>query len=143
MALIDGYPGFTYQFEDAQIDGIALHYKQKENNLQFILSRNIKSKSIKNLVLAVSQKGQELFREEVEMTGFQYLMEIYKGFFPPGISKITVIDEQNNINAERLVFVRNSDEKTLRITTDKKEYQSREKDNTKNRIASQPGRRQY
>jgi len=124
---IDGYPDFAYQFEDARIDGIVLHYKQKGNNLQFILSRNFKSTAAKNVVLAVSHKGEELFREEVEMTGFQYPMEIYKGFFPLGISKITVFDAQNNILAERLVFVRNSDKKTLKITSDKTEYQPREK----------------
>lgn len=126
-AQIDGYPNFSYQFEDALIDGIALHYQQKENYLQFILSRNIKSGGAKNLVLAVSHRGEEVFREEVEMTGFQHPMEIYKGFFPLGISKITVFDTQNNILAERLVFVRNSDEKTLKITTDKTEYKPREK----------------
>jgi hypothetical protein len=126
-ARIDGYPDFDYQFEDVRIDGFALHYRQKGDNLQFILSRNIKLGSDRNLVLAVSHKGTELFREEVEMTGFQYPVEIYKGFFPPGISKITVFDAQNNIQAERLVFVRNADEKTLRITSDKTEYQPREK----------------
>ncbi len=126
-ARIDGYSGFTYQFEDARIDGITLHYQQKGDYLQFVLNRNIKLSSTKNLVLAVSQKGQELFSEEVEMTGFQFPVEIYKGFFPLGISKITVFDAQNNILAERLVFVRNSDDKTLLITTDKNEYLPREK----------------
>ena len=61
------------------------------------------------------------------MTGFQFPVEIYKGFFPLGISKITVFDAQNNILAERLVFVRNSDDKTLLITSDKNEYLPREK----------------
>ncbi len=126
-ARIDGYPGFTYQFEDARIDGITLHYQQKGDYLQFILNQNFKLNNTKNLVLAVSQKGQELFSEEVEMTGFQFPVEIYKGFFPLGISKITVFDAQNNILAERLVFVRNSDDKTLLITSDKNEYLPREK----------------
>ncbi len=126
-AQINDYPDFTYQFEDARIEGLALHYKQKGNSLQFILNRNFKLKSVKNLVLTVSHKSEELFREEVEMTGFQYPVEIYKGFFPLGISKITVFDAQNNILAERLVFVRNSDEKMLKITSDKTEYQPREK----------------
>ena len=119
VAIIDGHPEFSFSFEDAQIDGVALHYRQEGNDEQFILNRNIKSNNVKNLVFAVSQKGQELFREEVEMTGFQYPVEIYKGFFPEGISKITLFDEQNNVLAERLVFIRNSDEKILNITSDK------------------------
>lgn len=126
-ARIDDYPDFTYQFEDARIDGLALHFSQKGNNLQFILNQNFKLKTVKNIVLTVSHKSEELFREEVEMIGFQYPVEIYKGFFPQGISKITVFDAQNNILAERLVFVRSSDENTLLITSDKNEYRPREK----------------
>jgi hypothetical protein len=126
-ALLDGYPGFEYTFDHIQIDGVALHYREKENYLEFILSRNIKSNSAKNLVLTVSYKGEELFHEEVEITGIQHPVEIYKGFFPPGISKITVSDAKNEVLAERLVFVRNSNEKILMITSDKTEYQAREK----------------
>lgn len=126
-AKIDDHPDFFYQFEDASIDGLALHYQQKGNNLQFILSRNFKSRGTKNLHLVVSHRSEELFREEIEMSGFQYPVEIYKGFFPLGISKITVFDALNNIVAERLVFIRNSDEETLKITSNKTEYQPREK----------------
>ncbi len=126
-AVIDGFPDFIFQFKEAKTDGIALHCRQDANNMQFILSRNIKSVDAKNFTLAVSHRGEELFREEVEMTGFQYPVEIYKGFFSTGISKITLFDAQHNVQAERLVFVRNSDEKTLRITSDKTNYHSGEK----------------
>lgn len=126
-AQIDGHPDFFYQFEDARIDGLALHYQQKGNNLQFILSRNFKSSGTENLLLIVSHRNEELFREEIEMSGFQSLVKIYKGFFPNGISKITVFDAQNDILAERLVFVRDTDEKMLKITSNKTEYQPREK----------------
>ena len=126
-ALIDGYPDFKLPFEDALSDGIAIHYHQNGNNLQFNLNRNFKSTGSRNLVLEATHKGQELFREEIEMKGFQYPLNIYKGFFPQGISRITLFDEQNNILAERLVFVRNQDEQILRITPDKSEYLPREK----------------
>lgn len=126
-AWIDGYPEFTYQFEDAKNGGIALHYCKKEDNLQFIFSQDIKSPGAKSLTLAVSHGGEELFREEFEMTGFQYPVEMHEGFFPRGISKITVFDSQNDILAERLVFVQYLDEKTFRITSDKNVYQPREK----------------
>ena len=61
------------------------------------------------------------------MAGFQYPVEVYKGFFPEGISKITLYDEQQNILAERLIFVRNDKTKTLEIATNKNEYGTREK----------------
>ncbi len=126
FARIEGYPDYKYPFEDALHDGVAIHYRPNGTNLQFILSRSFKSEGIRNLTLRASHKGQELFKEEVEMTGFQQSVNIYKGSFPHGISKITLHDEQNNILAERLVFVRNPDEKTLQITSDKKEYQPRD-----------------
>lgn len=126
-AVIDNYPGFEYTFEQAQIDGITFHYQEEENYMKFILKRNIKSASARNLTLIVSHKGKELFHEEVEMTDIQHPVEIYKGFFPTGISKITVSDEENNVLAERLVFVRNSDDKLLTISSDKMEYQAKEK----------------
>ncbi len=126
-ARVDGYPDFQYSFEDALPDGVSMHYRENGINLQFILNRNFKSTGNRNLTLLASHKGQELFTEEVEMTGFQHPVDIYKGFFPHGITKITLYDEQNNVLAERLVFVRNSDGKTLTITSDKKEYQPREK----------------
>ncbi len=127
FARIDGHPDFKYSFEGALPDGVAIHYRPNGNNLQFILSRSFKSEGIRNLALLASHKGQELFKEEVEMNGFQYPVNIYKGFFPHGISKITLYNEQNNILAERLVFVRNPDEKTLQVTSDKNQYQPREK----------------
>ncbi len=128
-ARIDGNPDFRYTFEDALPEGVAIHYQPNGNNLQFILNRNLKATSDRKLTLTAYHKGQELFWEEVQMSGFQQPVNIYKGFFPPGISKITLYDEQNNILAERLVYVRNSDDKTLKITTDKKQYQAREKIN--------------
>jgi hypothetical protein len=126
-ARIDDYPGFTYQFEVAKTDGIAIHYRRAGDNLLFILSQDIKSARAKNLVLAVSHGGEELFREEFQMYGFQYPVDINEGFFPPGISKITLLDAQNEILAERLVFVRYPDDNTFLITSDKNEYHSREK----------------
>lgn len=126
-AVIDNYPGFEYTFEQAQIDGVTLHYQEEGNYMKFILKRNIKSASARNLTLIVSYKGEELFHEEVEMTGIQHPVEIYKGFFPTGISKITVTDEENNVLAERLVFVRDSDDKVLTVSSDKMIYQTKEK----------------
>jgi hypothetical protein len=127
IARIDGYPNFRYQLEDARFDGVTLHYQANGNNLQFILNRNFKSGGWQNLTLLASHKGEELFREDIVMKDFQHAVTFYKGFFPKGISKITLLDEQESILAERLVFVRNPDETNLNITSDKKGYNPREK----------------
>ncbi len=127
IAQIDGYAGLRFQFEDARFDGVALHYQTNGDNLQFILNRNFTSVGTRNLTMTASHKGKLLFQETIEMKDFQHAVTVYKGFFPPGISKITLLDEQENILAERLIFVRNSGERNLMITSDKKEYQPREK----------------
>ncbi len=125
-AKIDGHPEFSYRFGPVQTNGIALHYAPKGNDLLFTLNRNIKTEDIRNLELVASHKGMELFRQEIVMTGFQHLVEMYKGLFPPGISKITLYDEAQNVLAERLVFVRNAGEKPLEIYLPKKEFGTRE-----------------
>lgn len=127
IALLDGFPNLRYQFEDARFDGVALHYQANGDNLQFILNRNFKAGNKRQLTLLASHKGKELFREEIAMKDFQHAVTVYKGFFPQGISKITLHDEQDNILAERLVFLQNANEENLMITSDKKEYQPREK----------------
>ena len=127
FARIDGYPQLKYQLEDARLDGVALHYQENGDELQFILNRNFKIGGTRNVTLLASHKGQELFREDIEMKAFQHPVTVYKGFFPKGISKITLIDENDIILAERLVFVQNRDEENLQIKPDKTSYLTREK----------------
>ena len=127
FARIDGYPQLRYQLEDARLDGIALHYQPNEDELQFILNRNFKSGGTRNVTLMASHKGQELFREDIEMKAFQHPVTVYRGFFPKGISKVTLVDENEVILAERLVFVQNGDEVNLQIKSDRTSYLTREK----------------
>ncbi|HKJ79016.1 MAG TPA: MG2 domain-containing protein, partial [Prolixibacteraceae bacterium] len=126
FAQIDGYPDFSYEFENPRFDGIALKYTSKEQEVQFTLSRNIKSNTAQNLILIVSQKGEELFREQIRMTGFQHPINIFKGFFPEGISKVTLLNEQENELAERLIYLQEPDEEAIKINLAKKIYQSRD-----------------
>jgi len=127
VAKIDGYPEFSYRFPEAAGNGIALHYQGKGNILQFVLNRNFKSTGSINLILRAFHKGVELFTEEVEMSGFQQSVEIFKGSFPLGISKISVTDQFENVLAERLIFVRSSEVETVKIEYNKQEYATREK----------------
>lgn len=127
IAKIDGYPDFSYRFPKASSNGIALHYQEKGNILQFVLNRNFKSTGSINLILRAFHKGVELFMEEVEMSGFQQSVEVFKGSFPLGISKISVTDQFENVLAERLIFVRSSKGETVKIGQVKQEYATREK----------------
>jgi hypothetical protein len=63
--------------------------------------------------------------EKISFSDFQHPVEIYKGFFPTGISKITVSDLSDNILAERLIFIRNSMENSMNINLNKEEFDTR------------------
>lgn len=126
-ALIDGYSGFSYRFEDPEPDGIAMHYEPDGSFVMFRLNRNIKSAGTIRPVLVASHKGEELFREEAEMTGAQYQMKIYKGFFPPGISKVTILDELDRILAERLIFIRNNESNSVAVDLGARTYEPHQK----------------
>lgn len=115
FAKIDKYPEFSYQFPKASENGISLHYNPSETDVKFMLNRNFKLTGTQNMILKASHKGEELFNEEISFSGLQHPVEIYKGFFPSGISKITVSDLSDNILAERLIFIRNSTEKSMNI----------------------------
>jgi TonB-dependent SusC/RagA subfamily outer membrane receptor len=127
FAMVDGHPDFNFQFEPAKADGISLNYKPDGNYLLFTLTRNLKINVPQNYMLRASHKGIELFYSQITMTEFQHAQRLFKGLFPLGISKITVFDEQNNTVAERLVFVKNKDDKSLRIEINKEEFKAREK----------------
>jgi hypothetical protein len=127
FALLDDYPEFNYQFEQAKSDRICLNYKPDGNYLLFTLSRNLKISTPQNYLLRATHKGIELFYSQFTMTEFQHAQRLFKGLFPLGISKITLLDEQNNTVAERLVFVQNKDDKAIRLDINKEDFKTREK----------------
>ncbi len=127
FVVIENHPEFNFQFERAKPDGICLNYKADGNYLLFTLTRNLKTTTVQDFVLRASHKGIELFNSKITMSEFQHAHKLYKGLFPLGISKITLFDSQNNVVAERVVFVRNNNDKTIRIDFNKREYKNREK----------------
>lgn len=127
FALIDDFPDFVYQFDPAQPNSISLNYKPDGNYLLFTLTRNLKIDKTQQFILKASHKGIELFNSEVIMTEFQQALRLYKGLFPLGISKIMLYDKDNNVVAERMVFIRNSNDEAIQIDLDKEEYKTRDK----------------
>ena len=127
FALVDEYPDFNFQFEPAKPDGICLNYKPDGNYLLFTLTRNLKINVPQNYILRASHKGIELFYSQIKMNDFQHAQRLFKGLFPLGISKITILDDQQNTVAERLIFVQNKEDKAIRLEINKEEFKTREK----------------
>ena len=127
FAIVDDFPGFNFQFDPAIPDGISLNYKPDGNYLLFTLTRNLKVNIPQKYVLKASHKGIELFYSQITMNEFQHAQRLFKGLFPLGMSKITVLDGQNNPVAERMIFVQNKDDKAIRLELSKEEFKTREK----------------
>lgn len=127
FAMVDDYPEFNYQFEPAKPDGICLNYKPDGNYLLFTLTRNLKTMVPQNFLLRATHKGIELFYSQITMNEFQHAQRLFKGLFPLGISKVTILDEKNNTVAERMIFVQNKDDKAIRLDFNKEEFKTREK----------------
>ena len=127
FALVDEFPDYHFQFEPAKPDGISLNYKPDGNYLLFTLTRNLKINIPQKYILKASHKGIELFYSQITMNEFQNAQRLFKGLFPLGMSKITVLDGQNNTVAERMIFVQNKDDKAIRLEFSKEEFKTREK----------------
>lgn len=127
FALVDEFPDYHFQFEPAKPDGISLNYKPDGNYLLFTLTRNLKINIPQKFILKASHKGIELFYSQITMKEFQHAQRLFKGLFPLGMSKITVLDGQDNTVAERMIFVQNKDDKAIRLELSKEEFKTREK----------------
>lgn len=124
---LENHPSFSYKFETAKQDGIGLFYKKDADNLIFTVFRNSEKTDAQKLIFKVKHKDMVVFNNEISLTDNQVKQRVLENFFPVGISKVVVADIQNNILAERLVFVRDKKEKTIQFKLNKNEYAVRQK----------------
>jgi hypothetical protein len=125
-AKIDNHPEYNCQLPVIQENGLALHLEQGEKDIMVSLSRNYKAQGQQTLTLMAKHKGVVLFYKTLSMDGFEQGLRLSKSHFPLGISKITVLNTDMEIVAERLVFVSDGQLTTVKINTDKEEYASME-----------------
>lgn len=104
-AVLDNFPEFNHQFTNIQSDGVALRVRDEITKVKFGVARNFNNTAQQNLKLSASHKGVDLFTERIEISGFSGELEVPKGKFPLGISKISLINEAGEILAERLIFI--------------------------------------
>ena len=126
-AVLNEYLELKIDLPTATPEGIGLHVQPDGNYLQFTLTRNLKTQGTQNLLLLASHKGIELFNSQVSMSDFQHAQRLFKGLFPLGISKITILDANKNTLAERLIFVKSDEKPALLVNLPKQNFQQREK----------------
>lgn len=79
------------------------------------------------LKLVAQSNGQVLFVSKNKMTSLVFSAAIPKSRFPTGILQLTLFSPENEPVAERLVFINHSDYLNINLSSEKPEYQQREK----------------
>ena len=125
-AKLDNYSDFSRQLEPAQENGISMEYDGGERSLFFLLKRNSDIQQPQDLILRAQHKDIVLFNTQLIMDAAEMETSLMKQLFPVGISKISLLDVQENILAERLIFVQDNKDKTIQINSDQEKYGTRD-----------------
>lgn len=122
-------PQFKYVFDDIKKDGYVLHAERSDSSDVIItVSRNTDDTVPRKLFLTAMFRDEFIFYLKVDLVSDSRSMRIDKSLFPAGIIKLTLLNDESEPLAERLIF-RDKKESRLpvAIKMDKTEYCSREK----------------
>lgn len=95
--------------------------------LKIKISSNELQQPDSELTLVAQSNGQVLFVSKNKMNSSVFSSSILKSRFPTGILQLTLFSPNNEPVAERLVFINHSDFLTIELSSEKFEYQQREK----------------
>ncbi len=126
-AKLNGLPEFEYPFDRIRKDGLAFHVEDRDSCVLFSVSRNFLDTRPRTCYLVASHKGIVLFYKQIVLEDLSHFFVVEKNNFPLGISKLTLLDEKLEPEAERLFFICDPEEAPLRIVLNKKEYHTRER----------------
>jgi hypothetical protein len=126
FATIDHFPEMKIQLPPAKTNGICFNYKEKNESLMFEISGNMKLSSYPEFYMVASHKGNVLFYKKIGMVDYTQNIQVNKDLFPPGISKITLLDTTLIPIAERLIFIDDGQEELLSLRLNQKEFKTRE-----------------
>jgi hypothetical protein len=122
----------VFQLPDAVSKGLALQIRQTDTVINAIVSTSDTIVKAKGL-LTVKHAGITLLHQFFQLKGKQLSARIATASLPQGICSITLYNEQNKPECERLVYIHHPNNSTLNhkisINTDKKSYQSKERVN--------------
>ncbi len=128
-AFSNGKP-FTKALPAALPKGFSLHLNVADTaNITAIISTNaatLADVQEKEITLAGRHGDQTRFNVKIKINGLETDVKIARNNFPAGIASITLYDEQQRPNCERLFYVEGNETVTLTILPDKRSYQSKE-----------------
>lgn len=114
----------TWSVPKVDVDRLGIYVKeQSKKNLTF----EVYSPSAQRVFVIAQQQGNLIFTKEIEAKEGANSVTLATEGFPMGIVQLTLLDAQERVHAERLVFLNAHRKLNVQITSNKKEYLPREK----------------
>lgn len=114
----------TWSIPAIDVDKLGIYVKeQTENSLSF----DVYSPSAQAIFVVAQQQGNLIYTQKIEAQEGANLVTFSTKDFPMGIVQLTILDAQEQVHAERLVFVNAQRTLSVKMTTNKERYMPREK----------------
>ena len=124
-----------YMLPEVLKTGYVLRVNETSQNLQL----SINSRQNEQLSIVAQERGKIYYAKAFNAVKGNNLVSIRTEDFPIGISQITLFDSKGIARCERLAFVNKGQQLNVSITTDKQQYQPREKVAMNIRVTDEQG----
>ncbi|MFN8287546.1 MAG: MG2 domain-containing protein [Chitinophagales bacterium] len=125
-----------FELPEALTVGYTLGVKENSaGNIQL----KVNSWQQEELSLVAQTRGKIYFAKSFKAQKGNNLLSLSTKDFPIGVSQLTLFDSKGIARCERLAFVSNNKQLKISVTTDKKQYQPREKVNMTIAVTDQNG----
>lgn len=123
--IIDGFPGFTYRFEDIRSEAIKLVlHEQNPEELTLRIISNSRKRSRDPYYVACFSRDSLLFSKEIKDKRSMRL-KIDTDVMLAGVNRLVLLNEKLEPVSERMVFIKNNDICELEINTNQEEFATR------------------
>ena len=103
--------------------GVVMNFSKKDGHVKVRLA----SGDTRRVTLVGQTKGVNFYTKEILLQAGEQFVDIDESAFPVGIAQFTLYSTDNNPLAERLLFLNESKNLRVSISTDKNKYMPREK----------------
>lgn len=123
---VEGYPGFTYSFEEVVETGIKIEFdKETASDLHFRVVTNSEFLLGRTFYFALSHHGEVIFHKKFVPKEKSFPITVNKDALPAGINRLVLLDEQLLPVSERLFFSTEYQINEIKIKADKQAYETR------------------
>ena len=123
--IIDGFPGFTYRFEDIRFEAMKLVLlEQNPEELTLRILSNSRKRSREPYYVACFSRDSLLFSKEIKGRG-TIKLKIEANTMLGGVNRFVLLNEELEPVSERMVFMKKNEICELEIKTNQEEFATR------------------